>query len=46
MLWGAIASFVLAAMMLLLVGLGFQHARSTAPESRMLVPKPRPIPAA
>jgi hypothetical protein len=42
MLWGAIASFVLAAMMLLLVGLGFQHARSTAPEKRMLAPKASP----
>jgi hypothetical protein len=39
MLWGAIASFILAALMLLLVGLGFAHARSTVPEKRMLVPK-------
>src|ERR1700733_9054156 len=39
MLYGAIASFVLAAMMLLLVGLGFGHARSTAPEKAMLAPK-------
>ena len=31
MLWGAIACFVLAALMLLLVGLGFMHARSTRP---------------
>jgi hypothetical protein len=46
MLWGAIASFVLAAMMLLLVGLGFQHARSTAPEKRMLSPKATPVPVA
>jgi hypothetical protein len=46
MLWGAIASFVLAALMLLLVGLGFQHARSTAPEKRMLVPKATAVPAA
>jgi hypothetical protein len=46
MLWGAIASFVLAAMMLLLVGLGFQHARSTAPEERMLVPEATPAPVA
>jgi hypothetical protein len=44
MLWGAIASFVLAAMMLLLVGLGFAHSRSTAPDKRMLVPKARAIP--
>jgi hypothetical protein len=46
MLWGAIASFVSAAMMLLLVALGFQHARSTAPDKRMLAPKPTPVPAA
>jgi hypothetical protein len=46
MLWGAIASFILAALMLLLVGLGFQHARSTAPEKRMLVPKAKAVPAA
>jgi hypothetical protein len=46
MLWGAIASFILAALMLVLVGLGFQHARSTAPEERMLAPKPTPVPAA
>lgn len=45
MLWGAIASFILAALMLLLVGLGFQHARSTAPEKRMLAPKAKVIPA-
>jgi hypothetical protein len=35
MLWGAIASFVLAAMMALLVGLGLAHARRTEPETRM-----------
>jgi hypothetical protein len=46
MLWGAIASFVSAAMMLLLVALGFQHARSTAPDKRMLAPKPTPAPVA
>jgi hypothetical protein len=46
MLWGAIASFILAALMLLLVALGFQHARSTAPEKRMLVPKAKAVPAA
>src|SRR6202034_920592 len=39
MLWGAIASFILAVLMLGLVGLGFAHARSTAPEKRMLAPK-------
>src|ERR1700727_1562935 len=31
MLYGAIASFVLAALMFVLVGFGFAHARSTAP---------------
>jgi hypothetical protein len=45
MLWGAIACFVLAALMLLLVGLGFMHARSTAPEEAMLAPKAAVIPA-
>jgi hypothetical protein len=44
MLWGAIASFLLAALMLLLVGLGFAHARSTAPEKRMLAPKAKTVP--
>ncbi len=36
MLWGAIASFVLAAIMGVLVGLGFWHARRTPVEARML----------
>jgi hypothetical protein len=45
MLWGAIACFVLAALMLVLVGLGFQHARSTAPEKAILAPKATVIPA-
>ncbi len=44
MLWGAIASFVLAALMLLLVGLGFRHARSTAPEQRMMAPAVGAVP--
>jgi hypothetical protein len=44
MLWGAIASFILAALMSLLVGLGFAHARSTAEEKRMLVPKAEAVP--
>jgi hypothetical protein len=39
MLWAAIASFILAALMLVVVGLGYQHGRSTAPEKRMLVPE-------
>jgi hypothetical protein len=46
MLWGAIASFVLAALMLGLVGLGFQHARRTAPEKPLLAPAPTPVPVA
>jgi len=35
MLWGAIASFLLAAVMALLVGLGFAHARRTEPATQM-----------
>jgi hypothetical protein len=35
MLWGAIASFILAAGMLLLVSLGFRHASRTARERRV-----------
>jgi hypothetical protein len=38
MLWGAIASFILAALMAILVGLGFWHARRTAPEAEMQRP--------
>jgi hypothetical protein len=36
MLWGAIASFIGAAAMALLVGLGFWHARRTSEEAQML----------
>jgi hypothetical protein len=36
MFWGAIASFCLAAVMALLVGLGFRHARRTPPEEHLL----------
>jgi len=36
MLWGAIASFALAAIMALLVGLGFAHARRTAEDTPLL----------
>jgi hypothetical protein len=36
MFWGAIASFCLAAVMTLLVALGFRHARSTSPEEELL----------
>ena len=38
MMWGAIASFILAALMAVLVGFGFAHARRTAPEQEMLRP--------
>jgi hypothetical protein len=43
MLWGAIASFVLAAIMSVLVGLGFGHARQVTDEERLLAPKPAPV---
>jgi hypothetical protein len=36
MLWGAIASFILAAIMAALVGLGFSHASRTPKEERIL----------
>lgn len=39
MLWGAIASFILAAIMAMLVGFGFWHARRTEAEEPMLVPR-------
>lgn len=42
MLWGAIASFVLAASMAVLVGLGIWHARRTPEEERMFAVKPAP----
>ncbi|MBV9334405.1 MAG: hypothetical protein JO243_00820 [Solirubrobacterales bacterium] len=42
MLWGAIASFVLAAIMVVLVGLGFWHARSIPDEEALLAPRPVP----
>jgi hypothetical protein len=43
MLWGAIASFILAAVMALLVALGVRHARRTAPETELLQAKPQPV---
>jgi hypothetical protein len=43
MLIGAIASFLLAFVMSLLVGLGFYHARRTAPEAAMLAARPVPV---
>jgi hypothetical protein len=45
MLFGAIASFIMAAIVLLLVGLGFRHAAQTAPERQMMgaaAPKMKP----
>jgi hypothetical protein len=36
MLWGAIASFCLAFVMAVLVGLGIRHARRTSPEEELL----------
>jgi hypothetical protein len=42
MLWGAIASFLAAAFMSVLVGLGFWHARRTEAESQMFAPKAVP----
>ncbi len=39
MLWGAIASFILAALMAVLVILGFRHARRASPEEDVLTPR-------
>ena len=36
MLWGAIASFILALAMAVLVGLGLAHAARTEPSAQML----------
>jgi len=47
MLYGAIAAFVSAAILAVLVGLGFWHASRTAPEKDLLPQtKSEPIPAA
>ncbi len=50
MLYGAIASFVLAALMAVLVGLGLWHAARTPQEEQLLTrkaaPAPEPAPAA
>ena len=43
MLWGAIASFLAAACMSVLVGLGFWHARRTTEEAQVLTPKAVPV---
>ena len=45
MLWGAIVSFILAAVVSVLVGLGFWHAHRTAEEEQILVSKPKAVPA-
>jgi hypothetical protein len=39
MLWGAIASFIGAAIMAILVGLGFRHARRVPSEAPLVKPK-------
>ena len=39
LLWGAIASFCLAFIMVMLVGLGFRHARRTPSEAELLAAK-------
>jgi hypothetical protein len=46
MLWGAIASFVLAAVMAVLVGLGLWHAARTPEEARILEPRTTAVPVA
>lgn len=46
MLWGAIAAFILAAIMSVLVGLGVWHARRTEAEEQVLVPKAKMVPVA
>jgi hypothetical protein len=46
MLWGAVASFVLAAVMSVFVGLGLWHAARTPEEEQLLAPKPKPTPVA
>ena len=43
MLWGAIASFLLALVTAILVGLGFAHARRTAPEAEMFTGRAHPV---
>jgi hypothetical protein len=45
MLYGAIAAFVGAAVMAILVGLGFWHARKTADETELIHPKATVVPA-
>jgi hypothetical protein len=45
MMWGAIASFALAAVLSVLVAFGFRHAARTPEEVRLLAPKPAPAAA-
>jgi hypothetical protein len=46
MLFGAIAAFILAFIMSVLVGLGVWHARRTEAEEQVLVPKAKAVPVA
>ena len=46
MLWGAIASFILAAIMAVLVGLGLWHAARTSEAEQLLGRSPELVPAA
>ena len=46
MLWGAIASFALAAVLAVLVGLGFWHAARVPEEEQILEPKATAVPVA
>ena len=43
MLWGAIASFIAAVLMSVVVGLGFWHARRTERETEMFAPTAVPV---
>jgi hypothetical protein len=43
MLWGSIASFIAAFVMLMLVGLGFRHAQRTPVETEILARKREPV---
>ena len=45
MLWGAIVSFTLAAVMSVLVGLGFWHARRTSEEEQILAGRTKAVAA-
>src|SRR5579863_2518230 len=46
MFWAMIASFILAAIMSVLVGLGLWHATRTTQEQQLLSPRPAPTPVA